>query len=50
MIDSPCYKCESRTIGCHSNCEKYQEWRKFMDEANERRKTQEQLERWRKRK
>lgn len=27
-IKNPCYKCEDREIGCHSTCEKYNEWKK----------------------
>lgn len=23
----PCYQCLDREIGCHSNCEKYNDWR-----------------------
>ena len=26
--DCPCYKCENRHIGCHSDCEKYSDWNK----------------------
>lgn len=25
--ESPCYKCESRSICCHSSCKKYKEWK-----------------------
>ena len=25
-IINPCYKCEDREVGCHSKCEKYQEF------------------------
>ena len=25
---APCYKCEKRSPGCHSECELYAEWRK----------------------
>ena len=27
-IINPCYKCEDREVGCHSNCEKYKEFAK----------------------
>lgn len=27
----PCYKCESRYIGCHGKCEKYKEWRQIFE-------------------
>lgn len=23
----PCYQCMNREVGCHSNCEKYMEWK-----------------------
>lgn len=26
MTNSPCYKCEDRTEGCHSTCKAYQDW------------------------
>ena len=29
---SPCYNCEFRTIGCHANCDKYNDWRSLMKE------------------
>ena len=28
---SPCYKCEFRTVGCHSNCDKYKDWKSVID-------------------
>lgn len=27
---SPCYKCEFRTVGCHSKCEPYKKWNKYQ--------------------
>ena len=34
--DVPCKKdCPDRTPGCHDGCEKYQEWRKKLDEIRE---------------
>lgn len=27
-----CYGCEERKAGCHSNCEKYKEWKAKHDE------------------
>lgn len=38
----PCYKCNDRTIYCHSECEKYKSWRTKLTQANETlRKSQE---------
>ena len=25
-LESPCYKCEDRHVGCHSTCETYKEY------------------------
>jgi len=38
MKQTPCYKCEFRTVGCHGSCEKYIMWRKVRDEELARRK------------
>ena len=27
-----CYGCEERSLGCHSDCEKYKEWKEKHDE------------------
>lgn len=32
----PCLNCNERTVGCHSTCSKYKEFRKFKDEENEK--------------
>ena len=24
----PCYKCQDRAVGCHSNCQKHAEWKR----------------------
>lgn len=32
----PCYKCDDRYPGCHGYCEKYLEYRKKLDEVNEK--------------
>lgn len=26
MINSPCYECAARVLGCHTDCEKYAAW------------------------
>lgn len=31
--NAPCYKCENRKLGCHSDCDKYKEWAKFLHDA-----------------
>ena len=31
MIQGPCLGCESRHPGCHSECEKYKDYRKALD-------------------
>lgn len=33
---APCYKCEERHAGCHSECELYLAFRKKRDEYNEK--------------
>ena len=39
-VESPCYKCEDRVVGCHGTCERYQTYAGIMannrDERNER--------------
>ena len=38
MTDSGCKGCAERREGCHSGCERYKDFRKKLDEANERRR------------
>ncbi len=33
-MTSPCYKCETRALGCHSNCDKYAEYRTKLKPEN----------------
>lgn len=33
--DRPCCGCEDRNIECHSQCEKYQNWKKEIERKNE---------------
>lgn len=33
--NNPCYECQERTIGCHSDCERYKVFRDAIDSANE---------------
>ena len=35
MIKVPCQDCEDRVIGCHSICEKYDSYRKEINQRNE---------------
>ena len=32
---SPCYGCDERVIGCHSECDLYLEFRRALDRYNE---------------
>lgn len=32
MKNSPCKECEKRYAGCHSNCEKFTEWKRRYKE------------------
>lgn len=34
MTKGPCYECEDRVIGCHSNCKKYIQWAEERREVN----------------
>lgn len=46
IIDAPCRGCSDRTIGCHSTCKRYFEYRKRVDEIREaerRRRREEEL-------
>lgn len=33
---NPCQFCKDRREGCHSNCQRYTEYRAQLDEANQR--------------
>ena len=35
MIKAPCQACEDRVVGCHSICEKYDSYRKEINQRNE---------------
>lgn len=37
----PCYKCDSRHLGCHSGCEAYKGYRDAIEAANKRREQDE---------
>lgn len=30
--DNPCFMCNRRAVGCHSNCKAYIDWRDAQDE------------------
>lgn len=35
-MDIPCHKhCLDRAVGCHSLCERYKAYRKYLDDKNE---------------
>lgn len=33
--NAPCYKCELRTVGCHSKCDKYKLWKIFINKTSD---------------
>lgn len=36
MIKGPCLNCEKRYVGCHSKCIEYHQYRKELDEFNDK--------------
>ena len=34
-MNSPCYNCDEKYIGCHDSCEKYREYKSNIDEINQ---------------
>lgn len=36
MKENSCKDCQDRYIGCHSNCEKYKEWKAKKNEEKEK--------------
>ena len=44
MIDSGCKDCTERTLGCHSRCAKYAEYRKKIDLLNKYKRNQKERE------
>ena len=34
-ITNPCYKCNLRAMGCHSDCVKYKGWKSQLDRRND---------------
>ena len=45
-MEQPCRWCKDRHINCHSECDKYKEWRKELDRINYKRKRAERKERY----
>lgn len=43
-MNDPCYKCEERTVICHSVCDKYKKFRAKKDAENEKLKKFRELE------
>lgn len=39
-----CKDCNDRVVGCHSNCQRYKEYRKDMDDFNQKKKHDDQLD------
>ena len=46
MIATPCKGCTRRTIGCHSNCEEYAEYREAMERLNAARHNDKNARMW----
>ena len=40
----PCYGCETREIGCHANCDAYNEWASETREKNRRIKEEKEMD------
>lgn len=32
----PCHGCEDRELGCHSKCDKYKKFKKYMDDVHKK--------------
>lgn len=37
---APCFECKNRELGCHSNCEKYKEWKVYQYNAKKKKNLQ----------
>ena len=37
-INSPCYNCPDRYVGCHGKCDKYKQFKIKLEEFNEKQK------------
>lgn len=37
-MKTSCKDCDARSPGCHGSCERYQAYRKWQDEINEKRR------------
>ena len=33
-MKNKCYGCEDRVVGCHSFCDKYKQFREYLDKKN----------------
>lgn len=42
MRNSGCYMCDKRYLGCHSECERYRQYKSALDEIKDKKK-QEQI-------
>lgn len=42
--NAPCYGCETRKDGCHSDCEKYEEWKSQRKKEQQEIKKQNQID------
>lgn len=45
-VESGCYNCKERVVGCHANCSKYKEYVTKKDVINSRKKSIEDFDRY----
>lgn len=45
-MKSPCQNCTKRTVGCHSNCESYINFRNGVDNIKEKMRDDKEYERY----
>lgn len=38
MKPAPCMNCEEKALGCHSKCKRYQAYKEYREEINQRRR------------
>lgn len=46
MIKAPCKGCWDRKLGCHGRCERYAEFRKKLEKANEQLIAENEIDRY----
>lgn len=35
-METPCYKCNERTLGCHTSCSEYEKYKLFIKKARDK--------------